>query len=311
MKKVILVVVCLAIMVFGVMHFVMPEKTTPHLTHFFSKEYKETQRTQDWLKYKQQQQLLLVDVLLPASPKQQGAYAEYIKQKIELNQQNIQRIKLNHYQSKGFKELQQLEIHALEQWNDLFQTHIVDAFVDQQYFSEIPAEEYQQINTEARYALQQQEILVLEHLQQLLQQNNPYVSDIDHALLSDWVYYQQMQHEIHPVISEWLKTETDTPHRSRQDAMQDLRLYKRFNPNTDEYKYIMSLETQLWHAEHPSSNLVAEQPNAISELEIDQDIIIPQEKPQIDQIKQLIQQQQDAVSQMLLHQLSQAFLKKN
>lgn len=85
MKKVILVIACLAIIVFGGMHFLMPEKTTPHLTQFFSKEHKEVQRIQDWLKYKQQQQLLLVDVASPISPKQQGAYAEYIKQKIELN----------------------------------------------------------------------------------------------------------------------------------------------------------------------------------------------------------------------------------
>lgn len=82
MKKVILVIACLAIIVFGGMHFLMPEKTTPHLTQFFSKEHKEVQRIQDWLKYKQQQQLLLVDVTSPVSPKQQGAYAEYIKQKL-------------------------------------------------------------------------------------------------------------------------------------------------------------------------------------------------------------------------------------
>ena len=73
MKKVILVIACLAIIVFGGMHFLMPEKTTPHLTQFFSKEHKEVQRIQDWLKYKQQQQLLLVDVVSPVSPKQQGA----------------------------------------------------------------------------------------------------------------------------------------------------------------------------------------------------------------------------------------------
>ena len=41
MKKVILVIACLAIIVFGGMHFLMPEKTTPHLTQFFSKEHKE------------------------------------------------------------------------------------------------------------------------------------------------------------------------------------------------------------------------------------------------------------------------------
>jgi predicted MFS family arabinose efflux permease len=50
MKKVILVIACLAIIVFGWMHFLMPEKTTPHLTQFFSKEHKEVQRIQDWLK---------------------------------------------------------------------------------------------------------------------------------------------------------------------------------------------------------------------------------------------------------------------
>lgn len=100
----------------------------------------------------------MVDVVSPVSPKQQGAYAEYIKQKIELNQQNIQRLQLTRYQSKAFKELQQLEIHALEQWNTLFQTHIVDAFIEQQHFTEIPAEEYQQFDAEARYALQKQEV---------------------------------------------------------------------------------------------------------------------------------------------------------
>ncbi len=311
MKKVILVIACLAIIVFGGMHFLMPEKTTPHLTQFFSKEHKEVQRIQDWLKYKQQQQLLLVDVVSPVSPKQQGAYAEYIKQKIEFNQQNIQRLQLSRYQSKAFKELQQLEIHALEQWNNLFQTHIVDAFIEQQHFTEIPAEEYQQFDAEARYALQKQEILILEHLQQLLQHKSPYLSDIDHSLLSDWLYYQLMQHEIHPVISEWLEVETDMPDRSRQDAMQDLRLYKQFNPNTDEYKYIMSLETQLWHAEHPSSNLLAQPSNTMSnsDIEIDPEIVIPEDEPQVEQIKKLIETQHNSVSRMMFSQLRQSFLK--
>ena len=253
----------------------------------------------------------MVDVTSPVSPKQQGAYAEYIKQKIELNQQNIQRLQLSRYQSKAFKELQQLEIHALEQWNTLFQTHIVDAFIEQQHFTEIPAEEYQQFDAEARYALQKQEILVLEHLQQLLQHNSPYLSDIDHSLLSDWLYYQLMQHEIHPVISEWLEVETDMPDRSRQDAMQDLRLYKRFNPNTDEYKYIMSLETQLWHAEHPSSNLLTQPSTTMSnsDIEIDSEILIPEDKPQVEQIKKLIETQHDTVSRMMFSQLRQSFLK--
>lgn len=309
MKKVILVVVCLAIMVFGVMHFLVPEKATPHLTQFFSKEHKEVKHIQDWLKYKQQQQLLLVDVSQPVSPKQQAAYVEYIKQKIEFNQQNIQRLTLSHYQSKAFKELQQLEIHALEQWNDLFQTHIVDAFVEQQYFTEIPPEEYQQLDAEARYALQKQEILVLEQLQKLLRQNSPYVSDIDHSLLSDWIYYQQIQHETHPVLSEWLEVEADAPRRSRQDAMQDLRLYKRFNPHTDEYKYIMSLETQLWHAEHPSSNLVVQPVSSTIDMEADQDIVIPEDIPQVDQLKKLINTQHETVSQMMLTQLRQGFFK--
>jgi hypothetical protein len=244
------------------------------------------------------------------SPKKQGAYAEYIKQKIELNQQNIQRLQLSRYQSKAFKELQQLEIHALEQWNNLFQTHIVDAFIEQQHFTEIPAEEYQQFDAEARYALQKQEVLVLEHLQQLLQHNSPYLSDIDHSLLSDWLYYQLMQHEIHPVISEWLEVETDMPRRSRQDAMQDLRIYKRFNPNTDEYKYIMSLETQLWHAEHPSSNLLAQPSNTMSnsDIEIDPEIVIPEDEPQVEQIKKLIETQHNSVSRMMFSQLRQSFL---
>ncbi len=51
----------------------------------------------------------------------------------------FQRLQLSGYQSKAFKELQQLEIHALEQWNTLFQTHIVDAFIEQQHFTEIRA----------------------------------------------------------------------------------------------------------------------------------------------------------------------------
>ncbi len=68
MKKVILVIACLAIIVFGGMHFLMPEKTTPHLTQFFSKEHKEVQRIQDWLKYKQQQQLLFGRCCKPCQP---------------------------------------------------------------------------------------------------------------------------------------------------------------------------------------------------------------------------------------------------
>lgn len=311
MKKVILVIACLAIIIFGGMHFLMPEKTTPHLTQFFSKEHKDVQLIQDWLKYKQQQRLLLVDVASPVSPKQQGAYAEYIKQKIELNQQNIQRLRLTRYQTKAFKELQQLEIHALEQWNTLFQTHIVDAFVEKQNFTKIPAEEYQQFDAETRYALQKQEVLVLEHLQQLLQDNSPYLYDIDHSLLSDWLNYQLMQHEIHPVISESLHVETDMPDRSRQNAMKDLRLYKRFNPNTDEYKYIMSLKTQLWHAEHPSSNLLAQPSNTMSnsDIEIDPEIVIPEDEPQVEQIKKLIETQHENVNRMMFSQLRQSFLK--
>ena len=74
-----------------------------------------------------------------------------------------------------------------EQWNTLFQTHIVDADVEQQHFTEIPAEEYQQFDAEALYALQNKK-LVLEHLQQLLQHKSPYLSDIDHSLLSDWLF---------------------------------------------------------------------------------------------------------------------------
>ena len=309
MRKFIVVIVCLALVGFGLMYFFLPEKMTPHLTQFFSKQHKEVQRIQDWLSYQQQQQLLLVDVLTPVSPKQQSAYVDYIKQKIELNQQNIQRLKLSHYQSKAFKELQQLEIHALEQWNDLFQTHIVDAYAEQQHFVEIPAEEYQQIHTEARYALQQQEILILKQLQHMLEVNSPYLSDIDPDLLGDWTHYQLMQHEIHPVISEWLKTEVNTPPPSRQEAMQELRIYKRFQPRTDEYKYIMSLQTQLWHTEHPSSNLV-KTTTSVTEFEMDQEILVPEDEPQAEQIKKLIQQQHAHVSQMLSMQLNQAFLKK-
>ena len=79
MKKIILGVVCLAIMAHGVLHFSMPEKTIPRLNQFFSKQIKDVQLIQDWLKHTQQHQLLLVDVIQPVNPKQTAAYVEYIK----------------------------------------------------------------------------------------------------------------------------------------------------------------------------------------------------------------------------------------
>lgn len=70
MKKIVLVVVCLATLTYGAFHFIMPEKAIPRLNQFFSQPIKEVQLIQDWLKYRQQQQLLLVDVIQPVSPKQ-------------------------------------------------------------------------------------------------------------------------------------------------------------------------------------------------------------------------------------------------
>lgn len=100
----------------------------------------------------------MVDVIQPVSPKQTNLYVEYIKQRIEFNQQNIQRIKLSHYRSKAFKEIQQLEIHALQQWNSVHQSNIVDAFEQQQRFPELPITELEQLDTEARYVLQQKKL---------------------------------------------------------------------------------------------------------------------------------------------------------
>ena len=62
----------------------------------------------------------------------------------------------------------------------------------------MPIAEFEQLDTAARYALQQQEISVLQRLQQLVQQDSNYVADIDHSLLGDWLDYHLMQHEIHP-----------------------------------------------------------------------------------------------------------------
>ena len=311
MKKMILVVVCLTIMAYGVLHFLMPEKTTSRLNQFFSQPIKDVQLIQDWLKHNQQQQLLLVDVIQPVSPKQTGPYVEYIKQRIELNQQNIQRIKLSHYKSKAFKEIQQLEIHALQQWNNLHQSNIVDAFEQQQRFLDLPMKELQQLDTEARYALQQQEMSVLQRLQQLVQQNSDYVADIDHNLLGDWLDYHLMQHEIHPIIVEG-KNPSSTAPGNRLEALQDLQLYKRFQPDTDEYKYIMALSTQLWHVEYPaSSNLATANPQPISYADQSrEEIIVPEDTPKAEKLKQLIKTQDDKVSDLLLAQLRQAFFKE-
>ena len=73
----------------------------------------------------------------------------------------------------------------------------------------------------------------------------------------------------------------------------------------------MSLETQLWHAEHPSSNLLAQPSNTMSnsDIEIDPEIVIPEDEPQVEQIKKLIATQHDTVSRMMFSQLRQSFLK--
>lgn len=312
MKKIVLGVVCLAIMAYGVLHFIMPEKTTPRLNQFFSKQIKDVQLIQDWLKHNQQQQLLLVDVIQPGNPKQKGPYVEYIKQRIEFNQQNIQRLKLSHYHGKTFKEIQQLEIHALQQWNNIHQSNIVDAFEQQQRFLDLPIEEFEQLDTAARYAFQQQEISVLQQLQQLVQQNSDFVADIDHSLLGDWLEYHLMQHEIYPIVAEW-QDPSSTRTRNRSEASQDLQLYKYFHPKTDEYKYIKTLSTQLWHVEYPaSSNLVAANPRPISYADqSEKDIFIPEDAPKAEKLKQLIKMQNDRVNRLLLGQLREAFLKDN
>ncbi|MFH7765978.1 hypothetical protein [Acinetobacter sp. BSP-28] len=311
MKKIILVVVCLAIMAYGMLHFIMPEKTTPRLNQFFSHPIKDVQLIQDWLKHNQQQQLLLVDVIQPVSPKQTGPYVEYIKQRIEFNQQNIQRLKLSHYESTAFKEIQQLEIHTLQQWNNVHQNNIVDAFEQQQRFLDLPVADLEQFDTEARYALQQQEMSVLQQLQQLIQQDSDYVADIDHSLLGDWLDYHLMQHEIHPIIAGWQSSSPTAP-RDRLEALQDLQLYKRFHPDTDEYKYIMALSTQLWHVEYPaSSNLVTASPRPISYADQSgEEIIVPEDIPKAEKLKQLIKIQDDKVSYLLLGQLREAFFKE-
>lgn len=307
----ILVVVCFVIMAYGVLHFIMPEKTIPRLNQFFSRPVKDVQLIQDWLKHNQQQQLLLVDVIQPVSPKQTGAYVEYIKQRIEFNQQNIQRIKLSHYKSKAFKEIQQLEIHALQQWNNVHQSNIVEAFEQQQRFIDVPINELEQLNIEARYALQQQEVSVLQRLQQLIQQDSDYVADIDHSLLGDWLDYHLMQHELHPIITEWQNPSSTAP-GDRLEALQYLQFYKRFQPDTDEYQYIMALSTQLWHVEYSSSsNLVSANARPISYADQSrEEIIIPEDAPKAEKLKQQIKIQDDKVSDLLLGQLRQAFFKE-
>ena len=311
MKKMILVVVCFVIMVYGMLHFIMPEKTIPPLNQFLSRPVKDVQLIQDWLKHNQQQQLLLVDVIQSVSPKQTGAYVEYIKQRIEFNQQNIQRIKLSHYKSKAFKEIQQLEIHALQQWNNVHQSNIVEAFEQQQHFLDVPISELEQLDTEARYALQQQEVNVLQRLQQLIQQDSDYVADIDHSLLGDWLDYHLMQHELHPIIAEWQNPSSTAP-GDRLEALQDLQLYKRFQPDTDEYQYIMALSTQLWHVEYSaSSNLVTANARPISYADqVGEEIIVPEDPPKAEKLKQQIKIQDDKVSDLLLGQLRQAFFKE-
>lgn len=312
MKKIILAVVCFVIMAYGVLLFIMPEKITPRLNRFSSQSVKDVQLIQDWLKHNQQQQLLLVDVIQPVSPKPSGPYVEYIKQRIELNQQNIQRIQLSHYKSKAFKEIQQLEIHALQQWNNVHQSNIVDAFEQQQHFLDLPVDELEQRDTAARYALQQQEVNVLQRLQRLIEQDSDYVANIDHNLLADWLDYHLMQHELHPIIAEW-QDPSFTTSRDRLEALQDLQLYKHFQPDTDEYKYIMDLSTQLWHAEHPaSSNLIPANPQPISyAVQSGEEVIVAENVPKAEKLKQLIKIQNDKVSDLLLGQLRQAFLEED
>ena len=67
----------------------------------------------------------------------------------------------------------------------------------------------------------------------------------------------------------------------------------------------------MMYAEHPSSNLLAQPSNTMSnsDIEIDPEIVIPVEEPQVEQIKKLIETQHDTVSRMMISQLRQSFLK--
>lgn len=118
-----------------------------------------------------------------------------------------------------------------------------------------------------------------------------------------------MQHEIHPIIVEGQSPSSTAPD-DRLEALQDLQLYKRFQPDTDEYKYIMALSTQLWHVEYPaSSNLVTANPRPISYADQpEEEIIVPEDAPKAEKLKQLIKIQDDKVSHLLLGQLRQAFI---
>ena len=121
-----------------------------------------------------------------------------------------------------------------------------------------------------------------------------------------------MQHEIHPIVAEWQNPSSTAIH-SRSEALQDLQLYKRFHPNTDEYKYIKALLTQLWHVEHPaSSNLVTANPRPVSYADqSEKEFLIPTDTPKAEKLKQLIKMQNDRVNYLLLSQLKQAFFKED
>ena len=90
-------------------------------------------------------------------------------------------------------------------------------------------------------------------------------------------------------------------------------MYKRFQPNTDEYKYIKALSTQLWHVEYPaSSNLVTANPRPVLYAgQSKEDILIPEDAPKAEKLKQSIKMQNDRVNRLLLGQLREAFFKDN
>ena len=46
-----------------------------------------------------------------------------------------------------------------------------------------------------------------------------------------------------------------------------------------------------------------------SDIEIDPEIVIPEDEPQVEQIKKLIETQHENVNRMMLSQLRQSFLK--
>src|SRR5690606_33363151 len=117
-----------------------------------------------------------------------------------------------------------------------------------------------------------------------------------------------MQHEIHPIVAEWQSPSSTTIHSS-SEALHDVHLYKHFQPNTDEYKYIKALSTQLWHIEYPaSSNLVTANPRPVSYTDQSkEDIFILTDAPKAEKLKQLIKMQNDRVTRLLSAQLREAF----